>query len=144
MRARFAGIVACLLVLQLLMLVDPLALILHHRDEVDVPFDHQEITARCRTLDRTPLPPPGFHQRAASDRVVPGTPPTLIKNARIWTGSKDGTEVVHGDVFIDDGIIKGVGHFGRHYEEELKLNGKKDLVVIDAKGSWLTPGFAVI
>ncbi|KZV62706.1 carbohydrate esterase family 9 protein, partial [Peniophora sp. CONT] len=100
--------------------------------------DHREILARCRALDVTPAPPRNFYRRDSSDRAVEGTKPVLIQNARIWTGANNGTEVVEGDVFIDKGIIKGVGHLGRKHIQSLKE--KHDIVVLDAEGAWLTPG----
>ncbi|KAI0030405.1 carbohydrate esterase family 9 protein [Vararia minispora EC-137] len=141
MRSRFIGILAGLLAIQLCILLDPFALLLHPHepDSTDLPFNHQKIVARCRTLDRTPSIPHGFHRRTESDRAVPGTPSVLIKNARIWTGEKDGMEVIEGDVFIDGGIIKGVGHFEKDDLDELGYHTHK-IVVLDAKGAWLTPG----
>ncbi|VDB85240.1 unnamed protein product [Peniophora sp. CBMAI 1063] len=138
-RGRLLGILACLCVLQLLVLTDPIARILGtDRDDVQVPRNHQEILARCRSLDVEPAPPRNFYRRDASDRAVDGTAPILIQNARIWTGGDNGTEVIEGDVYIDKGIIKGVGHLGRKHVQSLKE--KHDIVVLDAEGAWLTPG----
>ncbi|KAJ7484418.1 carbohydrate esterase family 9 protein [Mycena latifolia] len=69
---------------------------------------------------------------AESDRFVEGTKPTLIRNASIWTGRDDGNEVVYGDVLIDKGLIKKVG--------SVDLNAYSDVVVLDAAGSWVSPG----
>ncbi|KAJ7510406.1 hypothetical protein B0H11DRAFT_1900726 [Mycena galericulata] len=57
-----------------------------------------------------------------------------------WTGRENGTEIFHGDVLIDRGLIKGVGHFGNAL---LKTYGS-ELVVIDAKNAWVTPGIVDI
>jgi imidazolonepropionase-like amidohydrolase len=49
--------------------------------------------------------------------------------------------VISGDVLIDKGLIKGVGHFGS--ANLLKMYGS-ELVVIDAKDAWVTPGIVDI
>ena len=85
------------------MLTDPVARLLGtDRDDVQLPKNHQEILARCRSLDVTPAPPRNFYRRDVSDRAAVGTPPTLIQNARIWTGGDNGTEIIEGDVYIDN------------------------------------------
>jgi imidazolonepropionase-like amidohydrolase len=81
-----------------------------------------------------------FHNRKESDRFEPGTKPTLIKNGKIWTGGLNGTEVVHGDILIDKGLIKGVGHFGH---ATIAAYGD-ELVIVDANGAWVTPGIVDI
>ena len=94
--------------------------------------------ARCHSLQAKPGPPPGFYKRSQSDRFEEGTRPVLIKNAQIWTGDRNGTdsEVLRADVLLDKGIIKGVGRV-----ERFRLKAfKDDLVVIDAKNAWVTPG----
>ncbi len=53
-------------------------------------------------------------------------PPTLIRNVRIWTGEKDGDEVIDGDVLIDKGIIKSVGKIPMSLFDE--RNGSVKLV----------------
>jgi hypothetical protein len=104
----------------------------------NVPFDAAEIIDKCNALTALPAPPTNFHQRLHSDRFVPGTPPTLFKNASIWTGSVSGNEVVAGDLLIDKGLIKAIG-----FIKDTTLAEYKDLVVIDAKGAWITPGCVV-
>ncbi|EKM54380.1 uncharacterized protein PHACADRAFT_123385 [Phanerochaete carnosa HHB-10118-sp] len=92
--------------------------------------------ARCRSLRAGPGPPSDFAKRTRSDRYVPGTKPVLIKNAKIWTGERNGTEVVHADILIAKGIIKGIGQTARK-----ALNAyKDDIEVVDAKNAWVTPG----
>lgn len=49
--------------------------------------------------------PHGFHHRAQSDRFVPSTPPTLIKNATIWTGGNSGHQVIIGNLLLDKGLF---------------------------------------
>jgi hypothetical protein len=56
----------------------------------------QQSLAKCRNLKRKPGFAPDFHERIVSDRFEAGTPSTLIKNATIFTGSRNGTEVVYG------------------------------------------------
>jgi imidazolonepropionase-like amidohydrolase len=81
-------------------------------------------------------PPKGFHKRSESDRFAHGTKPVLIQRGTIWTGLKNGTEVIRGDILLDKGIIKSVGHLHRG---ALEVYGS-DIVVIDAKYAWITAG----
>jgi hypothetical protein len=104
----------------------------------NVPFDAAEIIDRCNALKALPAPPRNFHQRSHSDRFVDGTPPTLFKNASIWTGRVSGNEIVAGDLLIDKGLIKAIG-----FIKDTTLAEYKDLVVIDAEGAWITPGYVV-
>ena len=92
--------------------------------------------AHCHSLQEKPGPPPDFYKRSRSDRFEEGTRPVLIKNAKIWTGDRNGTEVLRTDVLLDKGIIKRVGRVGNFRLEVFK----DDLVVIDAKDAWVTPG----
>lgn len=100
-----------------------------------VPFNAEAILSQCASLRETPGPPANFLAREESDRFEPGTKPTLIKNARIWTGARNGTEIVYGDVFLDKGVVKGIG-----YIPEALYARRREVTVIDAKGSWVTPG----
>ncbi|KAL4067994.1 hypothetical protein J3A83DRAFT_3786026 [Scleroderma citrinum] len=94
----------------------------------------EHILAQCKYA-RTPAGPPSdFHSRQQSDRYVPGTKPTLITNATIWTAGQNGTEVVHGDVLLHEGMIKAVGNVPLHLYQNLQLE------VIDVHGAWVTPG----
>ncbi|KAG6903047.1 hypothetical protein C0995_007480 [Termitomyces sp. Mi166 len=77
--------------------------------------------------------------RSRSDRFVYGTKPVLIKRAKIWTGANNGTEVIHGDILLDKGLIKSIGHLYGLQE----LYGS-DLLVVDAKDAWVTPGIVDI
>lgn len=107
---------------------------------------------RCHSLDLKPGPNSAFHKRTVSDRFESGTKPTvhaiwthmgmlilmllqLLLNAKIWTGEKDGTEVINADILLDQGIIKGIGHVARQLSSEFD-----NLVVVDVNGSWVTPG----
>jgi cytosine/adenosine deaminase-related metal-dependent hydrolase len=61
-----------------------------------------------------------------------------LLNATVWTGEKDGTEVVrNAAILLDNGIIKGIGHVARVLSKPLS----QDLVIYDLHGSWVTPGF---
>ncbi|KAJ7220042.1 carbohydrate esterase family 9 protein [Mycena pura] len=104
------------------------------------PLARASIVSRCRALTLEPAPPENFFNRTASDRFVPGTRPHLIQNAKLWTGRANGTEIFSGDVLIDKGLIKGVGHFGSAL---LEAYGS-ELVVLDAKNAWVTPGIVDI
>ncbi|BGP18790.1 hypothetical protein JCM10213_003446 [Rhodosporidiobolus nylandii] len=91
-----------------------------------------EAVERCEDLHVLPGVPDSFWRRKESDRFVPGTRPTLIRNATVWTGEDDGKEVLHNhDVLLDRGLIIDVG-------ENLQREAFAD--VIDAHGAWLTPG----
>lgn len=59
----------------------------------------------------------------------------LIRDAKIWTGHRDGKDIVHGDVLLDRGLIVGVGKIPKEDYE-----GLKGLRVVDARGRWVTPG----
>ncbi|KAJ7911517.1 hypothetical protein B0H13DRAFT_575972 [Mycena leptocephala] len=99
------------------------------------------LVSRCRALQLEAGPPQDFHDRTESDRYVPGTRPHLIQNAKLWTGGNNGTEVFSGDILIDKGLIKGVGHFG---SASLLETYGSELVVIDAENAWVTPGIVDI
>ncbi|KAI0639278.1 carbohydrate esterase family 9 protein [Trametes polyzona] len=106
-----------------------------NNDTVTVPLRAQEYLDKCQLLSVKPGPPADFHTRTHSDRFVPGTPPTLITNASIWTGRANGLEVVHGDLLLHGGIIRRVGHL-----QQSALDEFVDLKRIDAKGRWVSPG----
>lgn len=99
-----------------------------------VPLDAQQILMRCAALKARPGPPSNFLERSISDRFEEGTPPTIIRNAAIWTGEKNGTEIIHGDLLLDKGIIKDVGQVSRTPVDNAHM--------IDAKGAWVTPGLS--
>lgn len=94
-------------------------------------------TARCRQLRLRPedhLNSRGV--RTQSDRYVPGTQPVLLRRAKIWTGDANGTDLVHGDILMDKGLIKSVGHLSLQELDSLQDN----LVTVDLDGKWVTPG----
>lgn len=92
--------------------------------------------SRCEQLKLNATFSPASYARKSSDRYVPGTRPVLIKRARIWTGGRNGTQVIRGDVLMDKGLIKSVGHLSHATLAAFK----EDLIIIDANNSWLTPG----
>ncbi|KAH9948764.1 hypothetical protein B0H21DRAFT_731862 [Amylocystis lapponica] len=100
-----------------------------------VPLNAQQILGECAALRAKPGPPDDFLARESSERFEPGTKPTLIRNATLWTGARNGTEIVYGDIYLDKGIVKAIGYVPPH----LHKDGDDELVV-DAKGAWVTPG----
>ncbi|CAA7259139.1 unnamed protein product [Cyclocybe aegerita] len=104
-----------------------------HTDRI--PINASQILQKCQALHIPPGPPANFHGRTESDRFVPGTPSTLIKNATIWTGRVEGHEAIVGGLLLDKGIIKEVGSIPTSV-----LRAYKKLVVVDAGGAWVTPG----
>ncbi|CAE6420173.1 unnamed protein product [Rhizoctonia solani] len=94
-----------------------------------------ESLSKCKLLNLKPGPPKNFWSRTESERWEPGTPPTLIQNATIWTGGDDGNEVLLGDILLDKGIIKAVG---RVPPALLDAIGSK-LVVKNVQGAWVSP-----
>ncbi|KAJ2931515.1 hypothetical protein H1R20_g5580, partial [Candolleomyces eurysporus] len=56
----------------------------------------------------------------------------------IWTGKKNGTEVIERDILMDKGIIKSIGHLD--VASGLVASYGSRLVVVDAEGAWVTPG----
>jgi len=110
-----------------------------HAGSATVPVNAAQIVQKCGALNILPRPPSYFNQRIQSDRFETGTPPTLFRNASIWTGRISGHEVVIGDLLLDKGIIKEVGQI-----KQGVLDAYDDLVVIDAGGAWITPGYACL
>ncbi|TFY55471.1 hypothetical protein EVG20_g9306 [Dentipellis fragilis] len=102
-----------------------------------VPRNAAAILARCAALQAAPGPPARFAERKESDRHEPGTRPTLIRNATVWTGAHDGTEVIYGDVLLEKGIVKALGYVPKGMLKELE---NVDRNVVDAEGAWVTPG----
>ena len=103
----------------------------HHR--------RHELRAICKSI-RTPAGPPQSFctaTRTENDRFVPGTPPVLLRNATIWTGARNGTEVVYGDVLLDKGLVVAVGYIPPNLLESV---GRPELTVLDVGGAWVTPG----
>lgn len=100
----------------------------------DVTARREQLLKHCKYINTPAGPPPNFYDRTHSDRYVPGTKPVWLKNAKIWTGSRNGTEFISGDIVLDKGLIQAVGYIPPH------LLGDPDLQVEDVKGAWITPG----
>jgi imidazolonepropionase-like amidohydrolase len=90
----------------------------------------------CAATPPTPAEPPATTAAPQAGRapysstyVAPASPPTLIRNATILTGT--GARIDGGDVLIEGGKIKAVGQ---------SLAAPDGAVVIDASGRWVTPG----
>ncbi|KAK2463223.1 hypothetical protein APHAL10511_004878 [Amanita phalloides] len=88
---------------------------------------------RCAGLETEARDTKDFQRRSHSDRFVTGTKPILIKGGKLWTGDKNGTEIIIGDVLLDKGIIRRVGR-------SVTVAHTAEIIVIDAKGAWITPG----
>ncbi|PFH48493.1 hypothetical protein AMATHDRAFT_5747 [Amanita thiersii Skay4041] len=83
----------------------------------------------------------GINGGKGSERYVPGTPPTLLKNAKIWTGALNGTYVISGDILMDKGVIISVGPVSDALVAALsQKTGREKLVLMDLAGKWVTPG----
>ena len=102
-----------------------------------------ELRAICNNI-RTPAgPPPGWdcRKRTESDRFVPGTPSVLLRNGMIWTGARNGTEIVHGDVLLDRGLVVAVGYIPPSLLDGVRQqSGTAEIRVEDLGGAWVTPG----
>ena len=99
-----------------------------------IPLDAQGILMRCASLRMKSGPPSNFADRSVSDRFEEGTQATLIKNATIWTGQKNGTEIIYGDLLLDKGVVKAIG--------EVPRTPLRDVRIVDAGGAWVTPGLS--
>jgi hypothetical protein len=95
-----------------------------------------ELTAKCTAIRIPAGPPLDFPSRPTSDRFVQGTRATLVTDATIWTGGDEGTEVLRGDVLLDGGVIRAVGHVPEPLLRELEYD------TLDAGGRWVTPGLS--
>ena len=109
------------------------------RIAIKIPRDAASIKARCGNLDLSPGPSASFKFRSSSDRFVPGTRATLIRNATIWTGNTDGSGVIMGDILLDKGLIKIVGGDSNPHQTYLD---NFSIDIVEANGGWVTPGYA--
>ncbi|KAF8165543.1 hypothetical protein B0H34DRAFT_689508 [Crassisporium funariophilum] len=98
-------------------------------------FSKETVLSRCAAMKVKPGPPQHFLSREESDRFEPGTNATLIRNAIIFTGRNNGTEVIHGDILLDKGIVKGLGKISGRVIDNIT-----NLTIINANGAWVTPG----
>ena len=100
-------------------------------------FEHSKanILSRCAALKATPGPTADFFSRDGSDRYESGTNATLIRNCVIFTGKDNGTQVIRGDLFLDKGVIKGLGDISAQV-----IASVPNLTIVNADGAWVTPG----
>jgi cytosine/adenosine deaminase-related metal-dependent hydrolase len=87
------------------------------------------------SLKALPGPPPAFNSRDISDRYEPGTNATWIKNGVIFTGEKNGTVIIKGDLLLDKGIVRAIGRI-----PGWMLDQVDNLTTVNAHGAWITPG----
>ncbi|KAG6872404.1 hypothetical protein C0995_009994 [Termitomyces sp. Mi166 len=134
---RIHGILAFLLAA--VVLYTPFLTESPNTDEVD------RAIAQCASIT-TPAGPglsysPASRALTGSDRHVVGTPPTLIRNAKIWTGVHNGTEVIYGDILLDKGVVISVGSVSQDQLVRAKAASTTQTVdIFDAEGRWVTPG----
>ena len=104
---------------------------------------------RCKALYAPAGPSPFFEPvrrlKWGSDRYVPGTRATLIRNAVIWTGEANGTDVLFGDILLDKGLVVSLGDVPMSLLERYEGFGapegeKEQIEVMDVGGQWVTPG----
>jgi hypothetical protein len=139
-RGNFVVILSLLVGFQLYFLSTSFPSLFRRTEQL--PFHAERSLARCASLRTSAGPPANFQDRTESDRFVHGTKATLFHNARIWTGENNGTEIVHGDIFLDKGIIQGVGNLNLSALRP-HINGmiaRGELNVVDVHGAWVTPG----
>ncbi|BEJ10967.1 hypothetical protein CspHIS471_0103890 [Cutaneotrichosporon sp. HIS471] len=109
--------------------------------EVLPPFIHEGMK-RCAHLNQEPSPEQATSARKHSDRYVKGTAPVLLKNATLWTGEKDGTEVLYGaDVWLEGGVVRKIST-GEDFDElfEAAKNKGRSVQTVELDGAWVTPG----
>ncbi|KAJ7228499.1 carbohydrate esterase family 9 protein [Mycena pura] len=100
-----------------------------------VPVDVQEIQKRCSSFGSPAGPSPFFLEREVSDRFEAGTNSTLITNATLLTGRGNDTHIMHGDLYLDNGLVKAIGTLSQQ-----NLANVVNLTVLNANGAWITPG----
>ncbi|PFH51544.1 hypothetical protein AMATHDRAFT_175162 [Amanita thiersii Skay4041] len=96
--------------------------------------------SKCAALREKVAYTETFHDRTHSDRFAAGAKSVLIKRARIWTGDKNGTEIMRGDILLENGIIRRVG---RSLDASLDVDASS-LTVLDVDDAWVTPGLVDI
>ena len=139
---RLFGLLCCIVVVQ------SFRLLTSHQDTfTGVPsckgISHHrrgELQAICKNI-RTPAgPPKSCTKRTESDRFVPGTPPVLLKNGVIWTGARNGTKIIYGDVLLDKGLVVAVGNIPPSLLDVARQSSMTEIRVEDLGGAWVTPG----
>ncbi|KAK7444035.1 hypothetical protein VKT23_015432 [Stygiomarasmius scandens] len=110
-------------------------------------FTEPHLLRVCKSL-HTPVGRPSSYEPSSripggSDRFIPGTPPVLIRNARILTGNLDpfdpnstDPDTLHGSILLDKGLIIRVGTIPPELVEDVKKKNKKEYGV-DLVEDWL-------
>lgn len=114
-------------------------------ENIRIQAQREALRAHCASLHTPAGPPPDFNpvtrRLDGNDRFVPGTKPVLFRNAKIWTGGRNGTETIHGDLFIAKGVVQAVGYVPQNLINKFERGSLEDRVhVVDAQGRWITPG----
>lgn len=107
-------------------------------DFVPIGHSHADINRALELCDALNAPSntiKDFSDRKGSDRYEHGTNATLIRNAVIWTGRDNGTEILRGSLLLDNGIVWRLGSAYEHL-----IRDDDDVTIIDANGGWVTPG----
>lgn len=108
-------------------------------DYTGPPVNAQEVLNRCAALKATPFVSETFRSRKSSERYEYGNNATLIRDATIFTGKDNGTEIIHGDILLEKGIVRGIGRIPARVIDEAE-----NLTVIEAHGAWVTPGLGEV
>ena len=58
----------------------------------------------------------------------------MEQNASIWTGGNNGLETIHGDILLDHGLIKQIGHI------PMDKYSVRSAHIVNANGKWVSPG----
>ena len=58
----------------------------------------------------------------------------------IWTGARNGTEIVYGDVLLDKGLVVAVGYIPPSLLDDARQSARSEIRVEDLGGAWVTPG----
>lgn len=112
-----------------------------HKSAERAPINAQQVLDACADLHAKPHIPLGFAKsRSESDRWVPGTTATLLKNGTIWTGNNDGKQILHGDILISRGLIKLVGDSVNAHQLAKYGVSARELDIVELHGAWVTPG----
>ena len=140
---RLLGFICCIFVAQSFRLFTFHHDYFQHMGTAQVTSDHRrsELRAICKSIRTSAGPPQSFStDRTANDRFVPGTPPVLLRNATIWTGARNGTDIVYGDVLLERGLIVAVGYIPPSLLDDVRQSSRTEIGVEDLAGAWVTPG----
>ncbi|KAG6895604.1 hypothetical protein C0992_000419, partial [Termitomyces sp. T32_za158] len=102
--------------------------------------DVDRFITQCASISTPAGPGPSYDPATrvstGSERHVVGTPPTLIRNAKIWTGLGNGTEIIHGDILLDKGVIISIGSVSSDMLVQARdARHAKAVDIFDAEGS---------